>query len=62
MYKFNLLIILLTFSCSRPQTNSLLIPPKFNELPDPEKIDKNKSSDNDEDIKKLKNLLLQDEN
>jgi len=53
-----LLYIMLVISCSTEREDPLIIPPNFNDIPDinnPEKIDKLNPS---EDVKKIKDLLL----
>lgn len=57
----NLILIFtffLVFSCAKKKDDSLIIPPSFNELPDPNKPEKNTQPSNDEDLQKLKELLL----
>jgi len=49
---------MLVISCSTEREDPLIIPPNFNDIPDinnPEKIDKLNPS---EDVKKIKDLLL----
>lgn len=53
-----LLYLMLVISCSTEKEDPLIIPPNFNDIPDinnPEKIDKLNPG---EDVKKIKDLLL----
>ena len=50
----------LTSSCSSTKDDPLIIPPKFNELPDPNNPEKTPEQ-KDQDFEKLKELLLKSE-
>lgn len=53
-------LILLVSNCSKDKSarNQLIIPPAFNELPDPNNPEKSRQNSNDEDLEELKELLL----
>jgi hypothetical protein len=57
----NLILILIffaAFSCAKKKDDALIIPPSFNEIPDPKNPEKNSQPSNDEDLQRLKELLL----
>lgn len=58
-----LLISLLFFlnSCSTKNDNPLIIPPEFNDQPDPNNPEKNIPKNNSNELEKIKNLLLKTE-
>jgi len=58
------LIILMVFflnSCASKQDNPLIIPPNFNEMPDLNNIEKPNPQQQNEDVEKLKALLIKSE-
>lgn len=55
------LTALALFSCSTKKDPPLIIPPNFDELPDPKNPEKPTGSQQDADIEKLKELLLKDD-
>jgi hypothetical protein len=61
---FHIFILLFTFSCKNSKKDDpLIVPPNFCEMPDlknPENINKkNELKDNQQDVERLKELLLQ---
>jgi len=49
------------FECSSKKDDSLVIPPDFNDLPDPNNPEKNLPNSNQKDLEQLKNILLKSE-
>ncbi len=57
-----LLLIFLAFSCSNSEKDDpLILPPNFAEVPDLEKPETKSTETNQEDVARLKELLLQSE-
>jgi len=55
----SIILILLAFSCSRKdKEDPLILPPNFNEMPDPNNPEKPKLQDNEADVERLKEMLL----
>ena len=60
--KFLLLVLIfLGFSCSKTPEDPLIIPPNFNEEPDVKNPQNDKKTPSQEDVSKLKDLLLKSE-
>ena len=49
------------FECSSKKDDRLVIPPDFNDLPDPNNPEKNLPNSNQKDLEQLKNILLKSE-
>jgi hypothetical protein len=57
---FCLIVLLLTFSCSKNKPEEpLLLPPNFTEMPDVKNPEKPAAQEKDENAARLKELLLQ---
>lgn len=55
------LLIFLLNSCSAKKEDPLLLPPKYDELPDPETPQKINPQTQEENVERLKELLLDSE-
>lgn len=59
---FYLILVFLTFSCSsKDQEDPLILPPNFAEMPDVNKPEQPTTEQKEENIAKLKELLLKSE-
>lgn len=56
-----LLIFFVIFSCAKKADEHLIIPPNFAEMPDPKNPEKISGEQNEENVAKLKELLLKSE-
>ncbi|OFW81336.1 MAG: hypothetical protein A2887_00875 [Alphaproteobacteria bacterium RIFCSPLOWO2_01_FULL_40_26] len=56
-----LVLILCAVSCAKKHTNPLIVPPNFAELPDPNNPEKPTATQQEEDVARLKELLLKSE-
>jgi hypothetical protein len=58
----SILVILLAFSCSsKEKDDPLILPPNFAEMPDLNNPEKPKLENNQEDVERLRELLLKSE-
>lgn len=53
-----LLAVLFLFSCASKKDDPLVIPPNFSEMPDPNNPEKISPQQSEENVSKLKELLL----
>jgi hypothetical protein len=60
-YFFLIALSFIAFCCDKTPEDSLIIPPKFNEQPDVNNPQNDKKTKSQEDISKLKDLLLKSE-
>jgi hypothetical protein len=55
---FYIILISLAFACSHEDKNPLVIPPNFNDMPDVTKPEQPSSQQKEENVERLKELLL----
>lgn len=60
MFKKTLIFLLIlgSFSCAKPKDDPLILPPNFAEMPDPKNPEKPTVAQTEENVDRLKELLL----